>query len=73
MFQLGHFIRIMCHDTEGWCKNQKKLTCGWKNVIRNLINFHMSSQKSKDLHFDWLFLPNAYKDLDEKVLKSYVS
>ena len=21
MFQLGNFIRIMCHNTEGWCKN----------------------------------------------------
>ena len=30
----------------------------------------MSSQKSKNLHFDWLLLSNAYKDLDEKVLKS---
>ena len=28
MFQLENFIRIMCHDTEGWCKNQIK-TDSW--------------------------------------------
>ena len=47
MFQLGYFIRIICHDTEGWCKIKEKLTCGWKNDIRNLINFHVSSQSLK--------------------------
>ena len=26
-----------------------------------------------DLHFDWVFLSKAYKDLDEKIRKSYVS
>ena len=33
----------------------------------------MSSQKYENLHFDWLFLFKAYKVLDEKVQKSYVS
>ena len=41
--------------------------------LRNLVNFHVSSQKSKNLHFNWLLLSIAYKDLDENVLKSYVS
>ena len=50
-----------------------KLTRGLKNNIRNLVNFHPSSQKSKKLHFDGLLLSKAYKDLDKKVQNSYVS
>ena len=36
-------------------------------------DFHTSSQKSKNLHFDGFLLSKAYKDLDEKVQNSYVS
>ena len=54
-------------------KFKGKLTRGLKNYIRNLVNFHASSQKSGNLHFDGLLLSKAYKDLDEKVQKSYVS
>ena len=45
---------------------KEKLTDGLKNDIRNLVNFHASSRKSENLHFDWLVI-------DEKVQKSYVS
>ena len=41
--------------------------------IRILVNFHASSQNSENLHFDWILLSKAYKDLDEKVQNSYVS
>ena len=44
-----------------------KLTCGLKNDIKNLVNFHVSSCKSKNLHFDSLILPKGYNVLDEKV------
>ena len=44
-----------------------------KNNIRNLVNFHASSRKSENLHFDQILLSKAYKDLDEKTQKSYVS
>ena len=54
-------------------KFKGKLTCGLKNDIRYLVNFHVSSQKSENLHFDGLLLSKACKDLDEKVQKSYVS
>ena len=54
-------------------KFKRKLTCGLKNDIRNLFNFHASSQKSENLHFDWMLLSKAYKDLDENIQKSYVS
>ena len=50
-----------------------KLSCNLKNYIRNLANFHASRQKSENLHFDWIVLSKAHKDLDEKIQKSYVS
>ena len=46
-----------------------KPTRGLRNEIRNLVNFHVSNQKSENLH-DGLVLYKAYKNLDEKVLKS---
>ena len=48
-------------------------TCGLKNDIKNLVNFHASSRKSENLHFDGRLLYKAYKYLDEKVKKKYVS
>ena len=54
-------------------KFKEKLSCGLKNDIRYLVNFHASSRKSENLHFDRILLSKAYKDLDEKVQKSYVS
>ena len=50
-----------------------KRTCGLKNDIRNLVNFHASSQKCENVHFDGILLSKACKDLDEKVRKSCVS
>ena len=58
---------------KGDAKFKGKMTRGLKNDIRNLVNFHASNQKSENLHFDWLFLSKAYKDLDEKAQKCYVS
>ena len=52
---------------------KEKLTGCLKNDIRNLVNFHASSRKSENLHFDGFVLSKAYKVLDEKVQKSYVS
>ena len=52
---------------------KEKLTLVLKNDIRNLVNFHASSRKSENLHFDELVLSEAYKVLDEKVQRSYVS
>ena len=54
-------------------KFKGKLTSGLKNDIRNLVNFYATSRKSENLHFDGLFLSNAYNFLNEKVQKSYVS
>ena len=35
---------------------KEKLTGGLKNDKRNLVNFHRSSRKSENLHFDGLVL-----------------
>ena len=52
------------------------LARGLENNIRHLVNFlvnfHASSRKSEDLHFDSILLSKSYKDLDEKIQKSYV-
>ena len=58
---------------KGDAKLKGKLTRRLKTNIRNLVNFHGSSRKSENLHFDRILLSKAYKDLDEKVQKSYVS
>ena len=58
---------------KGVAKFKGKLTCGLKNYIRNLVSFHASTRKSDNWHFDQIFLSKAYKNLDEKVQKSYVS
>ena len=54
-------------------KFKGKVTCSFENNIRTLVNFHASSLKSENLHFDWILLSKAYKDLDEKIQKSNVS
>ena len=66
IFQLENFIEIMCHDMTNF---KGKLTLGLKNDQRNLVNFHVSSQKSENLHFTVLILSKTYKVLDEKVQK----
>ena len=58
---------------KGDAKFKGKLTCSMKNNIRNLVNFHVSSRKFENLHFDKILLSKAYKDLDEKIQKSYIS
>ena len=57
----------------GDAKFKGKLNRGLKNDIRNLVNFPASSQKSENLHFGGLLLSKAYKVLDEKAQKIYVS
>ena len=45
----------------GVAKFKRKLTCGLKNDIRNLVNFNASSGRSGNVHFDVLLLPIVYK------------
>ena len=58
---------------KGDAKFKGKLNPGLKNDIRNLVNFHASSRKSENLHFDGLLLLNANRALDGKAQKSCVS
>ena len=53
-------------------KFKGKLICGLKNDIKNLVNFSAESL-NENLDFDRIVLSKAYKDLDEKTQKSYVS
>ena len=41
-------------------KFEEKLTCGLKNDMRNLMNFHPTTKKFENLHFDGLFLSKVY-------------
>ena len=54
-------------------KFQGKLTLGFKNDTRYLVNFKASSGKSGNLHFNVLLLSIAYKVLAKTVQKSYLS
>ena len=52
----------------------KKLTLGYKNDMRILVNFNLSSAKSENLHLDVAqLLPIAYKVSAKKVQKYYLS
>ena len=55
---------------KGDAKFKRKLTCGLKNDIRNLVNFHVGKSRSQNFQFNGLPSSKAYKVLDEK---SYVS
>ena len=37
-------------------KFEEKLTCGLENDMRNLSNFHQSTQKSQNWDHDYIFL-----------------
>ena len=52
---------------------KKKLTCGFKYDIRNLVNFHPTAQKPKKFLFDGLFLFKVYKVWATKMQRSYLS
>ena len=52
---------------KGDAKFKRKLTLGLKNEIRNLVNFHASSRKSENFHFDVLLLSIEYKVSNKNV------
>ena len=67
------FHRNCAMTLKGDAKFKGKLTCGLKNDIKNLVNFRANIRKSENSHFDRLLLSKAYKVLDDKKRKSYVS
>ena len=46
---------------------EEKLTLGCKHDMRNLVNFNVSSGKSRDLQFDVLLLPKSHKSFSLKI------
>ena len=54
-------------------KFEKKLICGFKNDMRNLMNFNASSSNSENLRFDVLRLLIAYNMSPKKVQNNYFS
>ena len=49
------FMTLKCH-----AKFEEKLTHGFKNDMRNLVNFHQGTQKSGNFHFHGLLLSKVY-------------
>ena len=39
---------------------EEELTCQFKIDLRNLTNLDPSTQKSQNLHFNWLLLTKVY-------------
>ena len=54
-------------------KFEENLTLGFKNDMRNLVNFNASSGKPENLQFDVLLLSEVYYVLAKKVQRNYVS
>ena len=42
-------------------KFEEKLTCGLENDMRNLANFHQSTQNSQNWDFHWILLYKVEK------------
>ena len=51
----------------------KAWPCGFKNGMRNWVNFHLSVQKSEKFYIDGIFLPKAYTVSVRKFQRNYVS
>ena len=81
------FHRILHHSSVSWDINPLYFF-SWNCVLKlcfeilstkgayqstHLVKVHVSSQKSKILHFDGLLLPKSYKVSATKVQRSYVS
>ena len=67
-FQRNNYVMTL----KGDAKSKGKLTCSLRNNLMNLLNFHASSWKSRNGHFDGLLSSKTYKYLDKKV-QSFVS
>ena len=54
-------------------KFEEESTCHCKNDMRNLENFHASTRKSQNLHFDGVLMCKEYKGLTKMLQRSYLS
>ena len=53
-------------------KFDEKLTLGFKNDMRNLVNFNVSRSKSENMHSDVLLLSITYR-VSAKKVQDYLS
>ena len=61
--QLKSMVELCVMLLKSDAKFEEKMNCGFKNDIKNLVNFHPSTQNSEDLHFDRLILSKEYNVL----------
>ena len=53
-----------------WLEKWRKKFCKFSPENFYQANFCANMQKSENFDFDWILLPKAKKDLDEKIQKS---
>ena len=59
IFELKKYRGVMFAGTEYWCKIWRKTACTFKNDMRNLANFHLSTFESLKIGtFTGSFYPN---------------
>ena len=56
MFELKKYRGVIFHDARSDAKFVEKVTCGLENDMKNLANFHQSTQKSQNWDFYWVIL-----------------
>ena len=56
MVELKQYRGVIFCDTEEYAKFEEKPTCGLKNNMRNLANFHQSTRKHQNWDFDGILL-----------------
>ena len=54
-------------------KFEEEPDCHCKNDMRNLVNFHLGTWESQNLHFDGLLISKVYKVSAKKLQRSYLS
>ena len=52
-------------------KFKEKLTCGFKYDMKNLVNFHPTTQKSKKKVFGWVLFVQSIQSLSYKNIEEY--
>ena len=51
IYRKTYFMTVECH-----AKFEEKLSCALENDMRNLANFHQSTQNSQNWDFHWILL-----------------
>ena len=73
MFELKITEELCVMTLRGDAIIKEKLTGGLKNDIRNLVNFHASSQQSQNLYFDGFLLSIVENVLAKNLQRGYLS